>query len=169
MGRYFRRNGLTFDAEHAIISGVETRKEQTMNTNTPTVELGNMLYAYGELQDNGHYSLLDYYNTSGKANNAVKRTTENTRRIGAKRAFAAFMYDRDTRSWVQLKPPQRFRVSVKVDGRIDVEVVASCAAEAFEKAERKWETDDFDLNKMEIVDSCMVNAEDSDGNLTDYE
>lgn len=140
-----------------------------MNTNTPTVEIENTLYAYGELQDNGHYSLLDYFNTSGKANNAVKRATENTKRIGEKRTFAAFMYNRDTRSWVELKPPQRFRVSMRVDGRIDVEVVASCAEEAFLKAERSFSTDDLDFSKMDIVESCPVNATDSDGNLTDYE
>jgi len=61
----------------------------------------------------------------------------------------------------------RFHVSMKVDGRISVEVDAATAQEAFDKAIKRWEIDDFDFNKMDIVDSYPVNAEDEDGNLTD--
>ena len=62
----------------------------------------------------------------------------------------------------------KFYVSMKVDGRMTVEVDAANAQEAFDKATREWETGDFDFNKdMEIVDSYPVNAEDENGNLTD--
>lgn len=56
---------------------------------------------------------------------------------------------------------------MRVDGRISVEVDAASAQDAFDKAIKRWETGDFDFNKMEIVDSYPVNAEDEDGNLTD--
>lgn len=140
-----------------------------MKRKFPKVELGNVLYAYGELQDNGKYKLLDYFNSDAKARNAVKTATENTKKIGLDKTFAAFMFDLQMCSWVELKTEKRFSVSMKVDGRMCVEVKAGCAAEAFEKAIAKWESDDFDFNKMEIVDSGPVNAEDEDGNLTDYE
>ena len=62
----------------------------------------------------------------------------------------------------------KYYVSMKVDGRMTVEVDAKDANEAFDKAEREWETGEFDFNKnMEIVDSFPVNAEDENGNLTD--
>ena len=44
-----------------------------MKNKIPKVELGNTLYAYGELQDNGKYKLLDYFNSDTKARNAVKK------------------------------------------------------------------------------------------------
>lgn len=61
----------------------------------------------------------------------------------------------------------KFYVSMKVDGRMTVEVDAENSQEAFDKAEREWASGDFDFNKMEIVDSFPVNAEDENGNLTD--
>lgn len=61
----------------------------------------------------------------------------------------------------------KYYVSMRVDGRIDVEVDADSPEEAFEKAEEKWISDDFDFNKMDIVDSEPVNCTDEDGNLTD--
>lgn len=61
----------------------------------------------------------------------------------------------------------RYHVSMRVDGRISVEVDAANVQDAFDKAIKRWETGDFDFNKMEIVDSYPVNAEDEDGNLTD--
>jgi hypothetical protein len=62
----------------------------------------------------------------------------------------------------------KYYVSMKVDGRMTVEVDADNAQEAFDKAIAEWETGDFDFNKnMEIVDSYPVNCEDEDGNLTD--
>lgn len=61
----------------------------------------------------------------------------------------------------------KYYVSMKVDGRVTVEVDAKSANEAFDKAIEKWETEDINLNGMEIVDSCPVNCEDEDGNLTD--
>ena len=143
-----------------------------MKQKFPKVELGNILYAYGELQDNGKYKLLDYFNSDTKARNAAKKATENTKKVGLDKKFVAFMFDLQSCSWVELnpkKPKKRFVISMKVDGRMCVEVEADHAAEAFKKAIAKWESDDFDFNKMEIVDSSPVNAEDEDGNLTDYE
>ena len=62
----------------------------------------------------------------------------------------------------------RYHVSMRVDGRISVEVDATTAQDAFDKAIKRWENNDFDFNKnMEIVDSYPVNAEDENGNLTD--
>ena len=62
----------------------------------------------------------------------------------------------------------KYYVSMKVDGRMTVEVDAKNANEAFDKAIAEWETGDFDFNKnMEIVDSYPVNCEDENGNLTD--
>ena len=62
----------------------------------------------------------------------------------------------------------KYYFSMKVDGRMTVEVDADNAQEAFDKAIAEWETGDFDFNKnMEIVDSYPVNCEDEDGNLTD--
>jgi hypothetical protein len=139
------------------------------STKVAKIEMGNILYAYGELQDNGKYRLLDYFNTDKKARNAAKKAEENMKRAGQDRKFAAFMFDLQICSWVELKPERRFAVSMKVDGRMCVEVMAGNAAEAFEKAMEKWESVDFDFNKMEIVDSAPVNAEDDEGNLIDYE
>ena len=62
----------------------------------------------------------------------------------------------------------KYYVSMKVDGRMTVEVDAKDANEAFDKAIVEWQTGDFDFNKnMEIVDSFPVNCEDENGNLTD--
>jgi hypothetical protein len=62
----------------------------------------------------------------------------------------------------------KFYVSMKVDGRVTVEVDAKDAQDAFDKAIERWESEDVDFNKdMEIVDSYPVNCEDEDGNLTD--
>lgn len=62
----------------------------------------------------------------------------------------------------------KYYVSMKVDGRVTIEVDAKDANEAFDKAQEKWESEDFDFNKaLDIVDSYPVNAEDEDGNLTD--
>jgi len=62
----------------------------------------------------------------------------------------------------------KYYVSMKVDGRVTVEVDAKNAQDAFNKAIEKWETaEDINLNGMEIVDSYPVNCEDEDGNLTD--
>lgn len=62
----------------------------------------------------------------------------------------------------------KYTISMRVDGRIDIEVDADSVEEAFEKAEERWQTDDFDFNKMDIVDSEPVNCTDENGDLTDY-
>ena len=62
----------------------------------------------------------------------------------------------------------KFNVSMRVDGRVTITVDAKDANEAFDKAIVEWQNADVDFNKdMEIVDSCPVNCEDEDGNLTD--
>lgn len=61
-----------------------------------------------------------------------------------------------------------YTISMKVDGRMDVVVEADSVKEAFEKAEEKWQTDDFDFNKMDIVDSEAVNCTDENGDITDF-
>jgi hypothetical protein len=64
---------------------------------------------------------------------------------------------------------KKFYVSMCVDGRVTIEVMAKDADDAHDKALGKWECDDFDFNKcLDIVDSHPVNCEDAEGNLTDY-
>lgn len=60
----------------------------------------------------------------------------------------------------------KYTVSMKVDGRIDVDVEANSTAEAFELA--KSEFMEADLSKMECVDAEPVNCYDEQGNITDY-
>ena len=59
-----------------------------------------------------------------------------------------------------------YTVSMKVDGRIDVEVDAATPEEAFEKAKDAFM--DVDMKDVEYVDSKPVNCTDEIGNLTDY-
>jgi len=54
---------------------------------------------------------------------------------------------------------KKFIVSMAVDGRIDVEVEAENAEEAFEKASDAFT--ECDLDKMETVDAKPVNAYDT--------
>lgn len=61
----------------------------------------------------------------------------------------------------------KYYVSMRVDGRVTLEVMAKDANEAFDKAIAKWESADIDFNDMDIVDSCPVNCEDENGNITD--
>lgn len=60
----------------------------------------------------------------------------------------------------------KYTVSMKVEGRIYIEVEANSTGEAFEKANDEFET--ADLAKMEYVDSCPVNCTDENGDITDY-
>lgn len=61
----------------------------------------------------------------------------------------------------------KYTVSMAVDGRIDVEVDAESADEAFEAAKDAFM--DMDLKKMEVVDSFPVNCSDENGDIVkDY-
>ena len=62
------------------------------------------------------------------------------------------------------KAEMKYIVSVKVDGRIDLEVEADSANEAFEKVKGM----DFPMSKVQCVGAEPVNCEDENGNLTDY-
>lgn len=59
------------------------------------------------------------------------------------------------------KGKKKFIVSMKVEGRVDVEVMAKDTQEAFEIARES----DCDMDKFEFVDSEPVNCSDEDGNL----
>ena len=63
---------------------------------------------------------------------------------------------------------KEYTISMKVDGRIDITVKATDPEEAKRKAERVWETEDIDFNKMEIVDSFPVNCFNETEGLHDY-
>jgi SHS2 domain-containing protein len=56
-----------------------------------------------------------------------------------------------------------YTVSMRVDGRVNVEVEAASANEAFDKADEAFMN--ADLTQMEIVESYPICAEDEDGNL----
>lgn len=60
----------------------------------------------------------------------------------------------------------KYVVFMKVEGRIEVEVEAGSAEEAFEAADDL--ALDADLSTMEVVDLRPVNAVDEKGELTDY-
>lgn len=60
----------------------------------------------------------------------------------------------------------KYTVSVAVNGRIDVEVVADSFEEAREKA--RYKVGDCNWNMMELVDINPVNAEDENGKFVDY-
>lgn len=61
---------------------------------------------------------------------------------------------------------KEYTVSVKVDGRVDIRVVATSFEEAFKKADYDFPM--ADLSEMEIVDTCLVKAEREDGKFEDY-
>ena len=60
----------------------------------------------------------------------------------------------------------RYHVSIAVDGRIDIPVDANSPEEARKKAMDEFAT--ADLSEMEVVGTNAVNAEDANGNLTDF-
>lgn len=61
----------------------------------------------------------------------------------------------------------KYIVSMRVEGRVQVEVEAESPTEAFGAAEVEFE--DVELGKnFEYVDSEPVNCTDENGNLTDY-
>lgn len=62
----------------------------------------------------------------------------------------------------------KYIVSMKVEGRIDVEVEAENSDEAFEKAKNEFMNIEIGKDNFEFVDSEPVNCSDENGNLTDY-
>lgn len=60
----------------------------------------------------------------------------------------------------------KYIVTMRVEGRIDIEVQANSADEAFEKARGRFA--DADLSKMDLVDGEPVNCTDEDSVTTDY-
>jgi len=60
----------------------------------------------------------------------------------------------------------KYIVSVKIDGRLDVEVEADSFEEARREAE--FEAGNCDWNRVECVDIEAVNAEDETGKFIDY-
>lgn len=59
----------------------------------------------------------------------------------------------------------KYSVSIKVDGRITLEVDADNPHEAAEVAMREFAT--ADLARMDVADFFPVNCEDAEGNLVD--
>lgn len=63
----------------------------------------------------------------------------------------------------------KYTISMRVDGRIDVEVEAETPEEAFKKADEAFmNLESADLADIHIVDATPVNCTDPDGNLTDF-
>lgn len=62
----------------------------------------------------------------------------------------------------------KYIVSMKVEGRIDVEVEAENSDEAFEKAKNEFMNTEIGKDNFEFIDSEPVNCSDENGNLTDY-
>ena len=62
----------------------------------------------------------------------------------------------------------KYTVSMRVEGRVDVEVEAENADEAMEKAKDEFMDVEIDKDNFEFVDSSPVNCTDENGNLTDY-
>lgn len=60
----------------------------------------------------------------------------------------------------------KYTVSMKVEGRVDVEVEAKNPKEAKLKAYQAF--GGADLSKMDFTEVDPVNCTDEDGNLTDY-
>ena len=58
---------------------------------------------------------------------------------------------------------EKYTVSMRVDGRIDIEVCADNPDEAWNKAKQAFGVSD--LSKMDIVDLDPVNCYDKDGNI----
>ena len=61
----------------------------------------------------------------------------------------------------------KYIVSMRVEGRVNIEVEADSPQEAFDRA-NDMGLCSADLSKMEIIDDGAVNCTDEDGNLTDY-
>ena len=62
----------------------------------------------------------------------------------------------------------KYTVSMKVEGRIDVEVEAENTDEAFEKAKIDFMDVEIGSNNFDFVDAEPVNCMDEKGYLTDY-
>lgn len=58
----------------------------------------------------------------------------------------------------------KYRMSVAIDGRIDIDI----EADSFEEAKQKMSLDDVDLSAMDVIKAVPVNAEDENGVFKDY-
>ncbi len=61
----------------------------------------------------------------------------------------------------------KYTISMKVDGRVDMEVEADSLEEAFEIARCEGPSTK-EMKKMEVIDTSPVNATDENGELHDY-
>jgi len=62
----------------------------------------------------------------------------------------------------------KYTVSMKVEGRIDVEVEADDTDDAFEKAKTAFMDVEITGDNFDFVDAEPVNCMDENGNLKDY-
>ena len=62
---------------------------------------------------------------------------------------------------MKVKDKKKFIVSLKIEGRMDVEVMAKDTQDAFEIAKNSY----YDISKFEYVDSKPVNCSDENGNI----
>jgi SHS2 domain-containing protein len=60
----------------------------------------------------------------------------------------------------------KYTVSMKVEGRVYVDVEAANADEAFENAKEAFMDVEIDKDNFEFVDAEPANCEDAEGNLT---
>lgn len=63
---------------------------------------------------------------------------------------------------------KKYTISMKVEGRVDVEVEAENTDEAFEKAKEAFMDVEIGKDNFEFVDAEPVNCTDENGDLTDY-
>lgn len=63
---------------------------------------------------------------------------------------------------------KKYTISMKVEGRVDVEVEAENTDEAFEKAKEAFMDVEIGKDNFDFVDAEPVNCTDENGNLTDY-
>ena len=62
----------------------------------------------------------------------------------------------------------KYTVSMKVEGRVYVDVEAANADEAYENAKEAFTDVEIDKDNFEFVDAEPVNCEDEEGNRTDW-
>lgn len=63
---------------------------------------------------------------------------------------------------------KKYTISMKVEGRVDVEVDAENTDEAFEKAKEAFMDVEIGKDNFDFVDAEPVNCTDENGHLTDY-
>lgn len=63
---------------------------------------------------------------------------------------------------------KKYTISMKVEGRVDVEVEAENTDEAFEKSKKAFMDVEIGKDNFDFVDAEPVNCTDENGYLTDY-